>query len=48
MTRTNYVAAMDAVNKLLEIAAMELGGSAEDYDIGEERVFRKADPGVFI
>ncbi|MBL4821375.1 MAG: xanthine dehydrogenase family protein molybdopterin-binding subunit [Gammaproteobacteria bacterium] len=48
MTRTNYVAAMDAVEKLLEIAAMDLGGSPEDYDIGEERVFSRADPAVNI
>lgn len=48
MTRTNYVAAMDALQKLLEIAAIELGGTVEDYDIGEERVFRKSDTAVFI
>jgi CO/xanthine dehydrogenase Mo-binding subunit len=44
MTRTNYVAAMDAVQKLKEIAAMDLGGAADDYDIGEEKVFLKSDP----
>lgn len=44
MTRTNYVAALDAVEKLKEIAALDLGGSPEDYDIGEERVFQRADP----
>jgi CO/xanthine dehydrogenase Mo-binding subunit len=43
MTRTNYVAAMDAVAKLKEIAAMDLGGSPDDYDIGGERVFAKSD-----
>jgi xanthine dehydrogenase molybdenum-binding subunit len=43
MTRTNYVAAMDAVAKLKEIAAMDLGGAPEDYDIGGERVFSKGD-----
>jgi len=48
MTRTNYVAAMDALEKLLEIAAIELGGSPEDYGIGDERVFRKEDPSTFI
>ncbi|MCG8413816.1 MAG: molybdopterin-dependent oxidoreductase, partial [Pseudomonadales bacterium] len=48
MTRTNYVAAMDALEKLLEIAAIELGGSIEDYDIQDERVFRKSDPGTYI
>jgi CO/xanthine dehydrogenase Mo-binding subunit len=46
MTRTNYVAAMDAVSKLKEIAAMDLGGAPDDYDIGEHRVFRKADNSV--
>jgi xanthine dehydrogenase molybdenum-binding subunit len=46
MTRTNYVAAVDALEKLLEIAAIELGGSPGDYDIGEERVFRKMNPEV--
>lgn len=44
MTRTNYVAAMDAVAKLKEIAAMDLGGSPEDYDIGEHRVFAIENP----
>jgi CO/xanthine dehydrogenase Mo-binding subunit len=44
MTRTNYVAAMDAVAKLKEIAAMDLGGAPDDYDIGNETVFSKADP----
>lgn len=45
-TRTNWVAAEDALNKMKEIAAMDLGGSAEDYDFGEERVFRSDDNGV--
>jgi xanthine dehydrogenase molybdenum-binding subunit len=44
MARTNYVAAMDAVAKLKEIAAMDLGGAAADYDIGGEKVFLKSDP----
>jgi CO/xanthine dehydrogenase Mo-binding subunit len=44
MTRTNYVAAMDAVAKLKEIAAMDLGGAPDDYDVGGERVFAKSDP----
>jgi len=48
MTRTNYVAAIDALEKLLEIAAIEMGGSPEDYDIGNERVFLKSDPSQFI
>ena len=46
MTRTNYVAAMDALEKLKEIAAMDLGGSPDDYDIGDETVFSQADPEV--
>jgi CO/xanthine dehydrogenase Mo-binding subunit len=44
MTRTNFVAATDAVAKLKEIAAMDLGGAPADYDIGGERVFSKSDP----
>jgi len=48
MTRTNYVAAMDALQKLKEIAAQDLGGNAEDYDIGEHRIFLKTDPAKFL
>lgn len=44
MTRTNYVAAVDAVQKLLEIAALDLGGTPEDYELANERVFRRDDP----
>jgi xanthine dehydrogenase molybdenum-binding subunit len=44
MARTNYVAAMDALAKLTEIAAQDLGGSPDDYDIGNGRVFSKAEP----
>jgi len=47
-TRTTFVAAMDALEKLKEVAAMDLGGSPEDYDIGEERVFRTDDPSVAL
>jgi len=43
-TRANYVAAMDAKNKLLEIAAQALGGAAGDYDLKDERIVSKADP----
>jgi xanthine dehydrogenase molybdenum-binding subunit len=43
MSRATYAGAMDALAKLKEIAAMELGGAAEDYDVGEERVFAKSD-----
>jgi CO/xanthine dehydrogenase Mo-binding subunit len=44
-TRANHAAAMDAKRKLQEIAARDLGGSPDDYDIGNERVFRKGSPG---
>jgi CO/xanthine dehydrogenase Mo-binding subunit len=43
MTRSNHAAAVDLKNKLLELAAETLGGSAGDYDIGGETVFAKAD-----
>ncbi|MEC7606480.1 MAG: molybdopterin cofactor-binding domain-containing protein, partial [Pseudomonadota bacterium] len=42
-TRTNWVAALDAIAKMKEIAAMDFGGTAEDYEIGDERVFKTAD-----
>jgi len=38
MTRTNYAAAMDAVNKIKNIAALTLGGDADDYILFEETV----------
>ena len=44
MSRTNYAAAMDAVAKLKEIAARDLGGSPDDYDIGNHTVFRRGNP----
>ena len=43
MSRTNYAAAMDAKQKLLEIAAAALGGAPEDYDLKDEKVIAKAD-----
>ena len=46
MTRANHAAAMDARRKLQEIAARDLGGAPEDYDIGSERVFRRGSAGV--
>lgn len=42
--RANWVAAEDAVAKLKEIAAADLGGAPDDYDIGGERVFLSSDP----
>jgi xanthine dehydrogenase molybdenum-binding subunit len=44
MTRTNFAAATDAVEKLKEIAAMDLGGTPADYDVGNETVFSRTDP----
>jgi CO/xanthine dehydrogenase Mo-binding subunit len=44
MTRTNYVAAQDALGKLKEIAAKDLGGKPDDYDVDGVRVFAKANP----
>jgi CO/xanthine dehydrogenase Mo-binding subunit len=41
MTRANHAGAMDARRKLQEIAAADLGGSPEDYEIGGERVYRR-------
>jgi len=42
--RTNHVAAMDAMRKLKEIAAADLGGAADDYDIDGARVFLVSNP----
>ena len=47
-TRTTYAAAMDAVEKLKAIAAMDLGGEASDYDIGDEKVYLRSDPSVAL
>src|SRR6185436_2139540 len=44
MTRANYAGAMDAKKKLQEIAAKDLGGSPDDYEVGHERVYRRGRP----
>jgi CO/xanthine dehydrogenase Mo-binding subunit len=44
MTRANYAGAMDARRKLQEIAARDLGGSPDDYEVGGERVYRRGNP----
>jgi xanthine dehydrogenase molybdenum-binding subunit len=41
MTRAAYATAMDARTKLQEIAAKKLGGKPEEYEVANERVFRK-------
>ncbi len=45
MTRAAFVAAHDAKDKLQQIAAKDLGGRAEDYEVGGERVYRKGGGG---
>jgi len=44
MTRANLAGAVDARQKLQEIAAKDLGGSPQDYDLGNQRVFRRGNP----
>jgi len=41
MTRAAHASAMDARKKLQEIAARKLGGKPEQYEVANERVFRK-------
>jgi len=41
MTRAAYATAMDAKKKLQEIASKKLGGKPEQYEVRNERVFRK-------
>jgi CO/xanthine dehydrogenase Mo-binding subunit len=47
-SRTMYVAALDAKQKLVELAAQMLGGAPGDYDLGSEKVVSKADPSKSI
>jgi len=44
MTRANLAGATDARLKLQEIAAKDLGGSASEYTLGNERVYRRGNP----
>jgi CO/xanthine dehydrogenase Mo-binding subunit len=48
MTRSNYAAAEDARHKLLEIAALDLGGDVSEYEIGGERVYKRENPEQFL
>jgi xanthine dehydrogenase molybdenum-binding subunit len=41
MTRAAHATALDAKKKLQEIAAKDLGGKPEDYEVGNERVYRR-------
>jgi xanthine dehydrogenase molybdenum-binding subunit len=45
-TRANWAAGHDAKRKLQEIAAMDLGGSPDNYDVAGGRVFRIGSPGT--
>ena len=42
-TRANVGAVQDLVAKMKDIAALDLGGEADDYEVAEERVFRSDD-----
>jgi xanthine dehydrogenase molybdenum-binding subunit len=44
MSRTNFAAATDALEKLKQVAARQLGGSPADYDAANEAVFSRAVP----
>lgn len=44
-SRANHAAAHDALRKLQEIAAMDLGGSPENYEVDRGRVFPRGNPG---
>jgi CO/xanthine dehydrogenase Mo-binding subunit len=44
MTRANHAAAMDLKGKLQAIAARDLGGAPDDYDVAGGRVFRRGAP----
>jgi len=48
MSRSNYAAAMDAKRKLQEIAATDFGGSADDYDVADVKVFSKSDRSKYL
>ena len=44
MSRANHAAAHDAVRKLQQIAAVDLGGVPADYRVADGRVFRTSAP----
>jgi xanthine dehydrogenase molybdenum-binding subunit len=44
MTRTNYVAAMDALGKLKQIAALRIGGREDDWDVRSETLIHRENP----
>src|SRR5262245_32454393 len=44
-TRANYAAGLDAKRKLQEIAAKDLGGAPESFDVDNGRVYERGKPG---
>jgi xanthine dehydrogenase molybdenum-binding subunit len=46
MTRANMAGAEDARRKLQELAALELGGSPDQYQVAGERVFPRNNPSI--
>jgi CO/xanthine dehydrogenase Mo-binding subunit len=44
ISRSNHAGAMDAKQKLVEIAAIDLGGRPDDYRVGGGRVYQRANP----
>jgi xanthine dehydrogenase molybdenum-binding subunit len=48
MTRAAHAAAMDGKQKLQEIAAKTLGGKPDQYEVSNERVFRKGGRGMTL
>jgi xanthine dehydrogenase molybdenum-binding subunit len=48
MTRAAHAAATDGKRKLQEIAAKTLGGKPEQYEVANERVFRKGGKGMSL
>jgi len=48
MSRQNYVAATDMVEKLKEIAAYDLGGDPKDYEVGDEMVYAITNPSRYM
>jgi CO/xanthine dehydrogenase Mo-binding subunit len=48
MSRANHAAATDAKRKLQEIASNDLGGAPDDYEVANERVYRRGNSAMGI
>ena len=44
MSASNYAGAMDLKQKILEIAATDLGGEITDYEVSDDKVYHKETP----